>query len=850
MKDKKIMKFIRNGLIVVIAVCLLVFFGLTTLMAYETQQTVAEISEVYMEEMNVQLQQKFSSIIRLRLQQVSGIIATNPPERSRYGESLLKDMTERSMVRNFSYLGFLTQEGELIDICGEKVEFKDNGNVLMSLADNGEFVSKGLNQNNKKVLLLGKEAGYELNDGRRSIALVAGISMDYLNEVLFLDTEDEQVYSHIIDQQGNFVIRNGGVYQENYFERMNDEYGSIKKNKIAVHIDGLRESMHTGQEYSMQVWTAQEKRTIYCSPLSENSFWYLVTIMPEGRIDASIKRLDFVRMAIMISSMMIILVTMGIIFLKYYTYSKQQIEELKKAQQEAVQANVAKSAFLANMSHEIRTPMNAIVGMTEIALKNIQSVDRVEDCLHKVKLSSKHLLGLINDVLDMSKIESGKMTLNIEVMSLREVMDDIVNIIQPQVKEKSQHFDIYIDKIVWEEIYSDSVRLNQVLLNLLSNAVKFTPEDGRIDIHVAQEPSPKGEEYIRTSFVVADTGIGMTEEFQRKIWDTFTREQSEQVNHITGTGLGMAITRSIVDLMGGTIDLESEKGKGSRFTITLDLKKAEQTGEEMRLPEWKILVVDDNEQLCLTAADNLEELGVHAEWTQDASHAVDLIEECYHKKEDYDFVLIDWRMPDMDGLQTISEIRRRVGKRIPLFLISAYDWSDIENDIESLDIEGFISKPLFKSTLFTRLKQYVEGFEGQADSSEGQEIDFNGKKILLAEDIDLNWEIANEILSATGMELERACNGKECLEMFEESQIGYYDAILMDIRMPVMNGYEATEAIRKLERKDSNLPIIAMTADAFSDDAQKCLQTGMNAHIPKPLDIKQCMTVLQKFLKQ
>ncbi len=226
-----------------------------------------------------------------------------------------------------------------------------------------------------------------------------------------------------------------------------------------------------------------------------------------------------------------------------------------------------------------------------------------------------------------------------------------------------------------------------------------------------------------------------------------------------------------------------------------------------------------------------------------------MIEECYNKKEDYDFVLIDWRMPDMDGLETIIEIRKRVGKKIPLFLISAYDWSDLENDIGALDIEGFISKPLFKSTLYTRLKQYVEGFEGQTDSSDGQEIDFNGKKILLAEDIDLNWEIANEILSATGMELERACNGKECLEMFERSEIGYYDAILMDIRMPVMNGYEATEAIRKLERKDSSLPIIAMTADAFSDDAQKCLQTGMDAHIPKPLDIKQCMTVLQKFLK-
>lgn len=848
MKDKKIIAFLRNSLIIVIAICILVFFGVTALTGHWTQQAVRDISDIYMEEMNIQLQQKFQSIIELRLQQVSGIIMTNPPSKSKYGPEFLEDLRKRAEVRNFSYLGFLTEEGDLIDIYGCELQLENSDTVKKSLEEAGDCLSQGWNEKHEKILVLAESASYDQGNGTRSIALVAGLPMEYLNEVMFFEEKNDKVYTHVIDQHGNFVIRNGGIYQENYFQRMMDAYGERKSNHIEEHVEGLKEAMRQEKDYSMRVFGEGQKRTIYCSPLPGNALWYLVTTMPEGQIDISVTRLDSMRLAIMMGSMAAILVTMGIIFFLYLRWSKHQITELDKAQKEAVAANAAKSEFLASMSHDIRTPMNAIVGMTEIALKNIHNEERVSDCLHKVKLSSKHLLGLINDVLDMSKIESGKMTLNIEIMSLREVMDDIVNIIQPQIKGQRQHFDIFIERIICEDIYCDGVRLNQVLLNLLSNAVKFTPEEGRIDIHLNQEPSPKGENYIRTNFVVADTGIGMSKEFQEKIWDTFTREESEHVNRIIGTGLGMAITRSIVNLMGGTISLESQQGTGSRFTVTLDLKKAE-GAENMKLPEWSVLVVDDNEQLCLTAAANLEELGVHAEWVQNGKDAVDLIEQRYHKNHNFDFVLVDWRMPDMDGMETILEIRRRVVRRIPLFLISAYDWSDIEGDADALDIEGFISKPLFKSTLYACLSKYVDGYEGANNSQDGQEIDFAGKKVLLAEDIDLNWEIANEILSSTGMSLDHACNGRECLEMFEASEIGHYDAVLMDIRMPVMNGYEATKAIRELEREDSGLPIIAMTADAFSDDAQRCLETGMNAHIPKPLDIKQCMTVLQKFLK-
>ena len=340
----------------------------------------------------------------------------------------------------------------------------------------------------------------------------------------------------------------------------------------------------------------------------------------------------------------------------------------------------------------------------------------------------------------------------------------------------------------------------------------------------------------------------MSEEFQKRIWDDFSREDTEEVRHILGTGLGTAITKGIIDLMGGKIFLDSELGKGSDFHIMLELKRADVQEEDMKLPPWNVLVVDDNEQLCESAVSNLEELGVHVEWALNGSKAIQMVEERHKSQKDYQCVLIDWKMPGMDGIQTVHEIRRRVGKAIPVFLISAYDCEDIENEISASAIEGFIPKPLFKSTLYQRLVMYAEGYTEDTEQKESQDVDFSGKRVLLAEDMEINWEVASEILSITGVELEWAINGKECLEMFEKSEVGYYDAILMDIQMPVMNGYDATQAIRSLERPDHDLPIIAMTADAFSGDVQKCLENGMNAHLQKPIDLKECMRVLQKYL--
>lgn len=860
MLSKKIKRFFLFSIISVLVVCLVSFWWAILYMQDQTETSVENVSEIYMEEVSRQIQQKFASITNLRLNQVNGIVLRSEPGSFTYGDEMLKELKLNARIRDFSYLGLYTEEGEaekIVFYSKEGEEYKASENqieitqydrFLKNIIEYGSGYALATDQNDKRYLMLAEAAAYPLSDGSKSIALVAGVSMDYLNEALFLEEESAMVYSHVIAKDGTFVIRNNGAYRNNYFTRLEAIVEEMDGKTADDYVQELKAAMDGGETYSTIAIVEGEVRHLFCAPISNYVEWYIISAMPSDTLNHMLSDLDSIRIVIMVSVAMVILITMLIIFLMYYRLSIQQMKELDKKERAAVQANRAKSEFLSSMSHDIRTPMNAIIGMTEIALRNLQDMMRVEDCLKKVRLSSKHLLGLINDVLDMSKIESGKMTLNITPMSLREAMDDIVNIMQPQVKERGQFFDIYIRDIISEDVCCDAVRLNQVMLNLLSNAVKFTPEQGRIDVHLWQEGSPKGEHFIRTHFVVEDTGIGMSEEFQKKIFDTFAREEAnEKVQKTVGTGLGTSITKSIVDLMGGIIEVHSRQGQGSKFHVIMDLEKADVPEDEMSLPNWNVLVVDDNEMLCVSAVANLEALGIRADWTQDGMQAVHMIEEHHKEHRDYHFVLIDWKMPNMDGIQTIQEIHKRVGNEIPIFLISAYDWSELEEQAFDTEIEGFISKPLFKSTLYARLKQYVDGEQNNVEM-ESEVHDFTGKHVLLAEDIDINWEIANEIFSAVGMELVWAVNGKDCVEKFKQSEVGFYDAVLMDVRMPVMNGYDATKAIRALERADADLPIIAMTADAFADDAQRCFESGMNDHLTKPLDIRECMRTFQKYL--
>jgi CheY-like chemotaxis protein len=526
---------------------------------------------------------------------------------------------------------------------------------------------------------------------------------------------------------------------------------------------------------------------------------------------------------------------------------RNQLTALEEARQTAIKASRAKSDFLSNMSHDIRTPMNAIVGMTAIAIGSMDDKQQVQSCLKNISLSGRYLLGLINDILDMSKIESGKLTLNMEMVSLRDTMDNIVSVVQPQLKAKKQRFDVLINDIMVENVYCDSVRLDQIILNLMSNAIKFTPDEGSISIGLTEEESPLGEDYIRVHIKVEDTGIGIAPEFVDKVFDSFTREDKKRVHKTEGTGLGMAITKYIVDAMNGTIEVQSEQGKGTKFHVVLDLEKAFESEENMVLPPLNMLLVDDDVVLCKGTVKSLEEIGINAEYTIDGETAVRLVEERHRRHKDFQIVLLDWKLPGIDGVETARRIRRLMGADVPILLISAYDWSEVESEARSAGINGFISKPLFKSTLYYGLKDFIDLAEISHDECD-DELDLTGKRIIVAEDNDLNWEIAFALLSTYGPEIERAENGSVCVEKFKKSREGFYDAILMDIRMPVMTGYEATEVIRSLERSDNDIPIIAMTADAFSEDIDKCIKCGMNAHIAKPIDVAEIVKTLARYL--
>ena len=845
---RKTKRFLFVSMSCLVLLCVLIFLWLSSIMTGKSEEAINDVGKIYMSEMSTQLQQKFDAITASWVSQVEGIAKRTPPQEQVYGQAMLDDLALGASVREFEYLGLYTEDGEYEDVYGTPVTFLDEQEFHMAIGEEDKKITSGFNANDEKLLFFVIDAQYPMKGGKVSDVLVAGLPMSHLESALVLEEENSMVYSHIIRKDGKFVVRTGEAFRDNYFDRLRETISNNNQKNPETDVEEVQEAMQAEEEYSALLIVDDTHRHIYCAPLC-NSEWYLVSIMPYGVLDDAILHLSDERQKTMVTAGGIILAALLVIFALYYRLTQQQLRELEKAEKAATSANKAKSEFLSSMSHDIRTPMNGIVGMTAIAIANVHDMARVQDCLKKISLSSRHLLGLINDVLDMSKIESGKLSLNIDILSLRDVMENIVNIVQPQIKEKRQHFDIFIQDIESEEVCCDGVRLNQILVNLLSNAIKFTPEEGTINVYLFQEESPKGSDYVRCHFRVRDNGIGMSPEFQKKIFETFSREDTK-VQKIEGTGLGMAITKFIVSMMGGTIEVESEQGKGSEFHVIIDFERATIQEVDMVLPSWRLLVVDNNEDLCRSATSALKEIGVQAEWVLDGEKALRKIEENHKRNTDYEIVLLDWKMPGMSGLETTRGIRKIVGDELPILIISAYDWSEIEDEARAAGVQGFISKPLFKSNLYLGLSRYVEGApdEDEQVNALEEERDFGGLRILLAEDNDLNWEIAEDILTDVGFEVEWAENGKICVEKFEQSAPGYYDAVLMDIRMPVMNGYDAAKAIRALNRADARLPIIAMTADAFSEDIQRCLECGMNEHVAKPIDIEKLMKLLKRYL--
>ena len=539
------------------------------------------------------------------------------------------------------------------------------------------------------------------------------------------------------------------------------------------------------------------------------------------------------------------------------TKEKHMEQESRKALQAACEAanraSQAKTDFLSSMSHDIRTPMNAIIGMTAIAGAHIDNPDRVKDCLGKITQASRHLLGLINEVLDMSRIESGRFSLNEEDFNLSELIDNLLAMNKAEMDRHHHTLQVHLHQVVHENLCGDSLRLQQMLNNIFSNAIKYTPDHGHITLTITERPANSpGIGYYK--FEIQDDGIGMTKEFQRIIFQPFTRAENVQAQKIQGTGLGMAIAQNIAHMMNGQIEVESAPEKGSRFLITVALKLQEPSeGIMEKLIHLPVLVIDDDPICRESTVQLLTDIGLDGESVSSGAEAIPLAKERAEKDNNYFAILVDWQMPGMDGLETTRELRKIVGPDVTIIILSAYDFTDIKEAARKAGVNDFITKPLFRSRLLHVMKNLVGGKTGEPQEDHPldtiSQIHLQGKRILLVEDNALNTEIAVEILRLTGAQIDTAKDGKEALDTFLFSTPGYYDLIFMDIQMPIMNGYESTQAIRHLDRPDAKtIPIIAMTANAFAEDITHAKIAGMNEHIAKPLDMTKLYSLLKKWL--
>ena len=720
----------------------------------------------------------------------------------------------------------------------------------------------------RELLLLAAPADFSMGETHFRY-IVATMNIETLSTELKIDSYGGQGYSSIVDEQGNYIVnvnkKHSFLTYDNFFEDM-----SLVQTEKHTASEMLAEAAASGS--CTDIFESEGERFVtVVSGLTENG-WYQVSTVPmrvfEG-ISNGIMDVIYILLTVVIAVLLIVALLVGRgrkqrAQLAYVaerakdaeTIKEQNLElaEKQQALNEALElaqsANRAKTTFLNNMSHDIRTPMNAIIGYTGLATTHIDNKEQVRDYLGKISQSSEHLLSLINDVLDMSRIESGKMNLNEKDEDLGEILHTLRNIVQADINGKQ--FDFFIDTDVTHQfVVCDKLRLNQVLLNILSNSIKYTQAGGTISVRL-KENGITHSGYGKYEFRIKDNGMGMSEDFLKTIYDPFTRVKNSTVSGIQGTGLGMAITRNIVEMMGGTIDILSKEGEGTETILSFEFRLTEGNTEPVRLAHLeglRSLVVDDDIAACRNISKMLHDAGMRSEWCASGKEAVLRTEDALSLGDLYKVYIIDWIMPDMNGIETTRRIRQVVGDEAPIIVLTAYDWSDIEVEAKEAGVTAFVSKPLFPSDLRNVLNSCC-GEKASEAAPAAPEYDFTGKKILLVEDNEMNREIATEILEEEGFIVDTAEDGTVAVAKMQAAQPGKYDLILMDVQMPIMNGYEATRAIRALpDPAVANITILAMTANAFEEDRQEALKAGMNEHLSKPIEIDKLKATLARFLK-
>ena len=645
--------------------------------------------------------------------------------------------------------------------------------------------------------------------------------------------ENEEIT--LIDFDGDYIIKSKTFKNSNFFEF----YKSYNESDPTL-LENLHTQITTTTGSITLLNSRGERMLLAFTPIADSVEWTLLSLIPEKDLNVSTQNWLLIGL---ISAGLLLLFVIDLLFVQHFN------KKLKIAAMEAESANKAKTIFLSTMSHDIRTPMNAIIGLTTIAQKNLNDVEATRENLRKISLASNHLLTLINDILDISKVESGKLTLSPVTFSIVETVENLVNLSQPMVKEKNIDFNFRVNRIEKEYLYADQLRLNQIYINILSNSVKYTEPGGTVNVDLLEDESPVSD-CVRLTYRVADTGIGMSPEFMERMFQPFSRQTDSRVNSIQGTGLGLAITKKMVDLMGGTIECQSEQGKGTTFTVVLDIPISDKQRDNMQLDPIDVLVVDDDDVILQTSRDALESLGANAECAKSGNEALEKILSRHKEGKDYSVIILDWKMPDMNGIDTVRKIRSGIDENVPILLMSAYDRSDVEEEAKNAGADGFVSKPLFRSTLYDKISQLL-GTEIKSVEPEEDYSDLEGVHVLVAEDYDINWEVIQATLGMFGITAERAENGRVCVDMVKNAEEGRYTLVFMDVQMPEMNGLDATRAIRKLDNPwAASIPIVAMTADAFSENVAECLNAGMDGHIAKPVDVKLVIKEIRKIKRK
>lgn len=839
------------GLIVLIVVLIISSLWFLTTAQKTTENSVYDVSEVYLQELTKQKINQFQINLENQVRQLRIAIATLDAEDTGSKEKLQNCIKETNKVSEFDFFALVDNEGiiytesDVINDSSPYQDFRPYPFIDRNLKTSKVSLEKVDENNMIMVMVPLEDTSFE---GRKITGAVAGVNAETFSEKVFTQYDFGRIFCEVIMADGSFVIKTN----HNHLKEKANLFSGLGKEAVfgdGFSIGKVKSDIDSGKSGVASYYLEDILHYTYYAPI-EGTDWYMKTTI---HYDLVSSKIDAVRQTMTRNSLvqLALVVLMLLAVFCIYLSVRRKNDKLNYQRIQAEESNRAKSTFLSNMSHDIRTPMNAIIGFTNLAIQSNESMERVQGYLAKILASSNHLLTLINDVLEMSRIESGKIYLEETECNLSEILHDLNTIIIGQIEGKQQELLMDAVDVMNEDVYCDKLRLNQILLNLLSNAIKFTPSGGKISVQFKQkEEAPEG--YGAYELRVKDSGIGMTQEFADKVFTPFERERTSTVSGIQGTGLGMSITKSIVDLMDGRIEVNTAPEQGTEFIIHVNFRLQETQREYTPIAELtgvKALVVDDDFGACDAATRMLLKLGMQSEWTLSGKEAVLRTKQSVSLNDAFGVYIIDWRLPDLGGVEVARQIRAIVGDSAPILIMTAYDWSNIEDEARAAGVNAFCSKPMFMSDLQATLSKAIgqqvmipEVSEEPADT-----VDFTGKRVLLVEDNELNREIAHEILSQAGFEVEAAEDGSIAVEIVKESKPGYYDLILMDVQMPIMNGYEATRAIRSLEDKElASIVIIAMTANAFEEDKKAALDAGMNDHIAKPIDIEVLFEVLGK----